>query len=138
MKYRLKNRNSISRKHVVDILEWCKNNLGKSEFFSVKTLRIRISNKMEKFIGVFDIQKNCIYVKPKAIEDELDLIATIIHEYVHFQQDFEEYERIELQLPRRRNYFDHPHEREAENKAQSLKRKCFMDLKPKLGWKLTK
>lgn len=138
MQYRLKNKNFIARKHVVSILDWCKDNLGDSRFFPIRTLRIRISNDMKRFIGVFDIEKNCIYVKPKAIDDELDLIATIIHEYVHFQQDYDEYERIELQLPRRRNYFDHPHEKEAENKAQSLKTKCFNDLQGKLGWRIQK
>ena len=91
---------------------------------------------MKRFIGVFDIQKNCIYVKPKAIADEYDLIATIIHEYVHFQQDYKEYERLDSILPRKRFYFDHPHEKEAEDKAQSLKKKCFRDLKGKLNWEI--
>jgi len=137
-KYKLKNKKKITRKHIVAIFDWCKTNLGESNFFCIKSLRIRVSNNMKRFIGVFDIQKNCIYVKPKAIADEYDLIATIIHEYVHFQQDYDEYERIELQLPRRRNYFDHPHEKEAESKAQSLKRKCFNDLQGKFGWRIQK
>ncbi len=132
--YRLKNRKTISRKHIVSILDWCRENLGRSRFFSNESLRIRISTKLKRCIGEFDIEKNCIYVNPKKNDDELDLIATVIHEYVHFKQDYEEYERIELQLPRRRNYFDHPLEKEAEDLAQLLKTRCYKDLKPKLKW----
>jgi hypothetical protein len=132
--YKLKNRNTVTRKHLVSILDWCRRNLGKSDFFDNETLRIRICTKMRNFMGEFDVEKNCIYVNPKKNNDELDLIATVIHEYVHFRQDYKEYERIELQLPRRRNYFDHPLEREAEDMAQLLKAKCYSDLKSELGW----
>lgn len=133
-KYKLKNRKTITRKHIVSILDWCRNNLGKSKFFSNESLRIRISTRLKRYIGEFDIERNCIYVNPKKNENELDLIATVIHEYVHFKQDYNEYERLELMLPRRRNYFDHPLEKEAEDTAQKLKSKCYNDLKAKLNW----
>ena len=132
--YRLKNRKYITRKHLVSILEWCRYNLGRSDFFDNETLRIRICTKMKRFMGEFDVERNCIYVNPKMNNDELDLIATVIHEYVHFKQDYKEYERIELLLPRRRNYFDHPLEKEAEDAAQLLKRRCYEELKSKLDW----
>ena len=132
--YKLKNRNTVTRKHLVSILDWCRRNLGKSDFFSNETLRVRICTNMGRLMGQFDIEKNCIYVNPKKNEDELDLIATLIHEYVHFKQDYKEYERIDLLLPRRRNYFDHPLEKEAEDMAQLLKAKCYSDLKSELGW----
>lgn len=137
-KYKLKNKSKITRKHIVKILEWCKTNLGDSDFFDIETLRIRVHNNMKRYIGLFDIEKNCIYVKPKSITDELDLIATIIHEYVHFQQDYDEYERLDSMLPRRRFYFDHPHEKQAEDKAQSLKLECYEEIREQLKWVLRK
>lgn len=132
--YKLKNRNSVTRKHVVGIFNWCKENLGKSDFFCNESLRIRITTKLKKYKGEFDVAKNCIYINPRKNNDELDLIATIIHEYVHFKQDYKEYERIDLLLPRRRFYFDHPLEREAEDTAQKLKKKCFRKLKKTFFW----
>lgn len=132
--YKLKNKNTITRKHLVSILEWCRHNIGRSDFFNNETLRIRISTKLSKFVGEFNVERNCIYVNPKKNENELDFIATVIHEYAHFKQDYSEYERIDLMLPRRRNYFDHPLEREAEDLAQLLKEKCYNELKQKLKW----
>ena len=133
-KYYLKNGDSINRKQLLAILNWCKKNLGRSKYFSVRALQIKFKSNLEFFIGIFDVEKNCIFVNPIESKNILDLITTVIHEYVHFQQDFSKYEEIELKLPRKRNYYDHPYEREAELKAQKLKKNCFNDLKKEFGW----
>lgn len=133
-KYYLKNGDSINRKQLLAILNWCKKNLGRSKYFSIRALQIKFKSNLEFFIGIFDVDKNCIFVNPIESKNILDLITTVIHEYVHFQQDFSKYEEIELKLPRKRNYYDHPYEREAELKAQKLKRNCFNDLKKEFGW----
>ena len=133
-KYYLKNGDCVTRKHLLAILNWCKKTLGRSKYFSIRALQIKFKSNLEFFIGIFDVEKNCIYVNPTGNENVLDFITTIIHEYVHFQQDFSKYEEIELKLPRKRNYYDHPYEKEAETKAQKLKRACFKDLKKEFNW----
>lgn len=133
-KYKLKNNVEVTRKDLILILDWCKINLGKSKFFSIRKLQIKFKSNLKFFVGTFDIEKNCIEINPTKIKNYMDLIATIIHEYVHFQQDYTKYEEIELKLPRIRNYYDHPFEAEAEQIAQLLKKDCFKYLKNEIKW----
>lgn len=132
--YPLKDGSVISRKHLVSVLEWCKRFFGPSMYFPIETLRIRFNSKMELFIGEFDIDKNCIYLNPKLLTSVQDLIMTIIHEYFHFQQDYDEYVDLDMKLPRKRDYFDHPHERLAEDNAIKHWKKCYSDLSKKMRW----
>ena len=133
-KYKLENGREVTRKDLIGILNWCKKNLGRSKYFSIKALQIRFQSNLNYFVGVFDIEKNCISINPNKIKNHLDLVVTIIHEYVHFQQNFSKYEEIEIKLPRLRNYYDHPYEAEAERIAQELKKVCYNDLKKELKW----
>lgn len=132
--YPLKDGSVISRKHLVKVFEWCKEYFGPSKYFSIKTLRIRFNSRMEFFIGEFDIDKNCIYLNPSMLSSIEDFIMTIIHEYSHFQQDYDEYVDLDMKLPRKRNYYDHPHERLAEDMAIENWQKCHKDLAKELGW----
>ena len=133
-KYSLENGKQITRKDLIAILGWCKKNIGGSKYFSIRSLQIRFQSNLNYFVGVFDIEKNCIFINPNKIKNHLDLVVTIIHEYIHFQQDFSKYEEIEIKLPRHRNYYDHPYEAEAERIAQERKKDCYNDLKKELKW----
>lgn len=133
-KYKLKNGKNVTRKDLLAILEWCKLKFGKSKYFSIKKLKIKFKQNLNFYVGTFDIERNCIEVNPNKIKNHLDLITTIIHEYIHFKQDYTKYEEIELKLPRKRNYYDHPFELEAEEIAQLNKKQCYHDLKKILKW----
>lgn len=133
-KYKLKNGKDVTRKDLLAILKWCKTNMGRSKYFSIRALQIKFKSNLEFFVATFDVERNCIEINPNKIENYLDLCATIIHEYVHFQQDFTKYEEIEVKLPRVRNYYDHPYEAEAEQIAQCLKKQCYNILKREMKW----
>lgn len=133
-KYKLKNGKTTTRKDLLAILGWCKKNLGRSKYFSVRALQIKFKSNLEYYLATFDVERNCIEINPNKIENYLDLVATIIHEYIHFQQNPSKYEEIELKLPRLRYYYDHPYEAEAEEVAQKRKKECYNSIKVELGW----
>lgn len=129
--YKLKDNKKVTRKDMVLMLDWCKKFLGRSKYFSVKTLKLRTKSK-SKFLGQFAIFDNTIEVNPLIHDNIVHLIETIIHEYVHFQQNPREFELLE----RKYNfnyYYDHPHEYEAESTALKLSKKCYKNIKNKLS-----
>ena len=127
-KYQFKNKKTISRKDILQILDWCKKNLGKSKYFSIKNLKLRMDHQMN-YLGQFDITKNTIYLRPDRHRNKIELAETIIHEYVHFLQNPKEYDK--LYRDDYQDYYDHPHEREAEEIALKLGRNCIKELKIK-------
>lgn len=127
-KYEIKNGEKITRKDLLGILGWCKKKLGRSKYYSIRKLQIKFQSNLKYFVGVYDVERNTIFVNPSKVRNYLDLIATIIHEYVHFKQNQNTYENIDMILPRNRNYYDHPFEKEAEDTAQKLKKKCLKEL----------
>ena len=129
-KYQLRNKKIVTRKDILQTLDWCKKNLGKSKYFSIRKLKLRIDNYMP-YLGQFDISKNIIYVNPGRHKNRIELAETIIHEYVHFLQNPKLYDR--LWRVDFKDYFDHPHEREAEDVALKLGRKCLKDLRGKIS-----
>jgi hypothetical protein len=126
-KYKLKNGEIITKKDMLIILDWCKKKLGRSRFFSIRKLKLRINTNID-FLGLFNIEKNTIHVNPNVQNDLITLIETIIHEYVHFKQNPKEYDRL-CRDNSFKYYFDHPHEEEAEKIALSLGKICFFELK---------
>lgn len=127
-KYKLKNKKEVTRKDILHMLDWCKNNLGKSKYFSIRKLKLRMDHHMN-YLGQFDISKNTIYLNPSRHKNKIELAETIIHEYVHFLQNPKEYDK--LFRYDYKDYYDHPHEREAETIALKLGRKCIKELKIK-------
>lgn len=127
--YKLKSGKITNRKELLLILDWCKKKLGRSKYYSIKKIKFRINTKIN-YMGFFSIDNNVIYVNPNVHDNFVDLIETIIHEYVHFKQNPREYERLW-----RKNlfmkYFEHPHEEEAERIAQSLGKICYSELRKK-------
>lgn len=118
----------ITKKEADKVLEWCKKNIGKSKYHNINTLHTRINNKLHNFLGLYYVNKNRIYVNPSKHKTKINGIATIIHEYVHFTQDPEEYDYYLDIMPRSSKYYDHPHEKEAERIANKLKYKCKKEL----------
>lgn len=124
-KYKLKNKKEITRKEILQILDWCKENLGRSKYFSIRKLKLRIHKDIH-YLGQFDISKNIMYINPTRHKNRIELAETVIHEYVHFLQNPKEYDR--LYRHDFKDYYDHPHEREAEMIALKLGKKCIKEL----------
>lgn len=120
---------TISKEEMFFILTWCKRKLGRSKYFSIRKLKLVVDNRI-KFLGHFDIDNNIISINPSRHKNILELVETIIHEYVHFLQNPKEYDRLSKMVYR--DYFDHPHEKEAEKIAIKLAPKCLKNLKNKI------
>lgn len=125
--YVLKNNSTITKEGIYSILTWCKKYLGRSKYFSIRKLKLRIDNRMS-FLGQFGVDTNTIYVNPRLHKNKIELIETIIHEYVHFLQNPKEYDRL-CRNPKYQDYYDHPHEYEAEKVALKLAKKCYKHLR---------
>ena len=126
-KYQMKNKKVVTRNEILQILDWCKEKLGRSKYFSIRKLQFRIDTRMN-FLGQFDISKNIIYVNPLRHKNRIELAETVIHEYVHFLQNPKEYNRL-LMRSNYDDYYDHPHEYEAESIALKLGKQCLKELK---------
>lgn len=126
-KYRLKSGRELSKMDMLVVLDWCKKKLGRSKYYSIKKLKLRINTKTN-YLGLFDTGKNTIHVNPDAHENIVHLIETIIHEYVHFKQNPKEYDRLRRVFDFE-DYFEHPHEQEAETIALNLGRICYFELR---------
>jgi predicted SprT family Zn-dependent metalloprotease len=129
--YKLIDNTIVTRNDMLVILDWCKNYLGRSKYFSVKNLKLRVK-KNSKFLGHFNIEENHIEINPYIHESFIDLIETIIHEYVHFLQNPKEGDYFDRQYEYK-YYYDHPHEYEAESMALMFNKKCYKDIKYKLS-----
>lgn len=125
-KYKLKNKKEVTREEMLQVLDWCKKNLGKSKYFSIRKLKLRVHTGIN-YLGQFDIDKNVIYVNPTHHESKTELVETIIHEYVHFLQNPKEYNRLFFRHYYD-DYYDHPYEKEAEKTALKLGKKCLKKL----------
>jgi hypothetical protein len=126
-KYRLKSGRELSKMDMLVVLDWCKKYLGRSKYFSIRKLRLRIDSRMT-FLGQFGVDTNTIYVNPSIHRNFSHIIETIIHEYVHFLQNPKEYDRLSREIFYD-DYYDHPHEYEAETIALELAPKCYKHLK---------
>lgn len=108
------------------VLEWCRKKLGKSKFCSVKKIKIRVNNRIQHR-GELKKNYSTIYLNLKKHSTDLEIIETIIHEYVHAQQDLVQYYLLKV-LNDYNKYFDHPYEKEAESIAKKLSKQCLKEL----------
>ena len=129
--YKLIDNSTITRKDMLLILDWCKYFLGRSKFFSIKKLKLRVKTR-SKLLGQFIIDDNLIEINPLIHNDIIHLIETVIHEYVHFQQNPLEFDYLDRKYDFD-DYFDHPHEYEAESTAIKLSKICYKNIKNKLS-----
>lgn len=130
-KYQMRNGKVVTRKEMLQIMNWCKKKLGSSKYNSMKHLKLRVDSRLE-YLGMFD--NNTIYVNVSEHKNKIELAETIIHEYVHFRQSSREYNRLwrKNYWKYRADYFAHPYEKEAETKALKFARPCLKELKIKM------
>lgn len=105
----------ISRKTAYLALEWCIQNYGPSIHNDLDTLEIGLRSKHE-YLGEYDSIENIIILNPKKHKTLKDWCNTVIHEYTHFKQNGDMYDRYYYKYGR--NYDNHPHEVSAHKIAE--------------------
>ena len=119
------NTSDINLKNAKIILEWCYENLGNSQTRSYSKLKISISKNIKcEGLYVEDGPNSIIYINPKRHRSFDEFIDTIIHEYIHFLQGLQYYDRI-FEIT---GYDDHPMEHSSNLVAEILKKRCRKDL----------
>ena len=118
----------ISESTVKKVFIWCKGNFGESEFHDTYP-KLAISDVTEYLLGEFDDENNILYVNVKKHENLMDLIATVIHEYVHYLQNtYEHYDRLynEYVIDENADYYKNPFEEEARRISFQSCYPCYM------------
>lgn len=117
----------VNRKNALRIIQWCFQQYGSSKFNKdVLTLKVQQKYKVDpNWYGAYEAETNTIFVFKKPIKSFIEFVATIIHEYQHYLQDDDMYEKY---LEYRKSYHFHPYEIKAEKIAQRDKRKCIKEL----------
>lgn len=116
----------ITRKHAVQILEWCIKTYGKSKFN--KTFPVLEYKKPDYYtegcVAYYDEIESVIFVDKTQNTNLEDLANSIIHEYCHYKQNMRHYQILALYLPDNKN----PMEIEAERIAKKDTKKCLKEL----------
>lgn len=106
------------------ILDWCFFEYGESDYQETYPI-LEVIRKGGGLSGEYDSSANMITIYCDQVNSAKDLTETIIHEYQHFLQCPEEYEKISRKgIPHK----DHPLEIIAENVAQDGWKSCIRDI----------
>jgi len=118
----------VNKKTLLKILDWCKEKYGPSKFNSMNTLKLRVNNRIKGECGNYTPVNNTIYVNITAHDSLIEVIDTVIHEYVHFRQDIKnKYHKLYMETYSY-NVDNHPYEKTAYGVALNDRRECYNDL----------
>ncbi len=116
--------NKTSLGHVLD---WCVNEYGHSKKVTHGLLKYRMNTRTHAK-GWFYPEDVVIEVNPKNHTSLVDFVHTIIHEYTHYLQDQDLYDKYAEEFDDDHN----PCEIEAELVAERDKRRCLRKIKKKI------
>lgn len=116
----------FSRKECVNVLKWCKINYGNSKY-NPSQFKLRFYHTYPKIdmCGEYYWNTNTIYIFKPQHDDTEDIVDTIIHEYTHYKQNFNKYDKLSKNIT---NPFHHPYEYEAVTIANRDKSRCMQEL----------
>lgn len=115
------NINSIRRVHILKMIDYCYETFGSSKYQKyLPFLKIDYKGKIYPHMGEYRNEENEIIINLPAHNSVIELCSTIIHEYVHYLQNMEKYDR----LYKKTSYHDHPFEHEANLTANEYKWEC--------------
>jgi hypothetical protein len=106
------NLEKVDRKFVNSIFDYCISQFGYSKYQRVLPRLIlynRPCRSEPENCGYYDYSKNVICIFKPSHRSCLDLVNTIVHEYVHYLQSEKKYYKLE----KKHEYKDHPFEVEA-------------------------
>ena len=114
------NLEKVDRKFVDSIFDYCISQFGYSKYQSVLPRLIlynRPCRSEPENCGYYDYSKNVICIFKPTHRSCVDLVSTIIHEYVHYLQSEKKY----FKLAKKHEYKEHPYEQEAREFADKHK-----------------
>ena len=117
------------KKYVMLAIKWCKKNLGindrKRTKLSVEfTTRKRRIKKCEVY-GNYCFYRNKMTIHEPTCETIHDVVSTVIHEYTHYLQSrnlYQKYEKLYY-------YSTNPYEREAKRNEKKYTTLCIKEIK---------
>lgn len=116
------------RKVVCETIKWCEANIGKK--YKSRTLKYRVLTLGEKYspaYGMYDPNKNTVYVFRNHAPTVKMVVRSVLHEYTHFMQNLRWYGHNLSKV----GYMKHPQEVEARV-MELLYSNCWSDIKNNL------
>jgi hypothetical protein len=114
---------NIQRHHVEYMLNWCFETFGTSKYYPFLKLRVFVKDQVKEDFGYLDSHKCLININVKTHKTLVALCDTVIHEFTHYLQDPNLYEKFE----RIYKYDNHPHEIQADKTAKKWRFKLKKD-----------
>jgi len=133
-------RANVDRNKVLLILNWCILKFGKSKYCEdYPQLRVYnskgVSSRLNGELGLNgSYVDGTITIYLGTIKSMKELCETVIHEYKHYLQNNNEYDRLEKKLIKRGHdedyvYENHPHEKRAEKAERKWGDVCYKELR---------
>lgn len=98
------------RKVVGEAVNWCKVNIGsKGKFRTLKYRVLTLPEGCTPAYGMYDPQKNVLYVFRNHTTNVKMVIRSVLHEYTHFMQNLRYYTKVLNEV----GYNKHPLEQQA-------------------------
>ncbi len=116
------------RKVVRESINWCADNIGKKH--KIKTLKYKVltlPDTLTPAYGMYDPQKNTLYVFRNHAKDVKMVIRSVLHEYTHFMQNLRYYGVVLKKV----GYNKHPLEQQARGMEYFYK-DCWEGIKNSL------
>lgn len=113
----------IERKHILIILDYCKEKWGKSKFVKkYPKISFRVKKNAKFYYGDYHSGINVINVYLSRHKKILELCKTVIHEYTHYLQCMNKYENYIIVA--KKNYDNHPYEKTARYREKKFGKEC--------------
>jgi len=112
----------FKRHHAIRVMNWCKSNVGVNG--RRKYLPALEWSATGEDCGDYDFEDNIISVYKNQHNSVVEIISTIIHEWVHYKQSAKKYYEYDKIF----DYHENPFEIQANEFADKLKWKCKKDL----------
>jgi len=109
---------NVNREFVDLIIDYCVSRFGFSKYqpnFPRFILYNRLCSPSPLHCGHYKFKKNVVSIFKPAHKSCVDLVDTVIHEYVHYLQSNKKY----YKLAKKHGYKDHPYEIEAVEIAKT-------------------
>ena len=114
----------FNRNHALRVMNWCKRNAGLNLKRKYLPALEWATIAEDDSSGDYDFEDNIISVYKNKHTSVVEIISTIIHEWVHYKQSTKKYYEYDTIY----NYYDNPLEIQANELADKMKWKCKRDL----------
>lgn len=121
----LEDLNIPKSKFVHMVYDWCGNNIESNN--PKPTIEVNYK-KNKEYRGVYYPNDNSIVVYVNNTPQLIELVNTVIHEYVHSTQNTKGFDKLYDHYTQENGYFDNPFEQECERLSEKYQYQCLKDL----------